>query len=1241
MADFVVESFVGADATPITTLDANWVATNTSVWPGSLQVTSNRIYSASGQYAGCYYNTTPPAADYELSMDLYRDAGTDGQVQMLARYDPATGNGYMAGLLGYGWVGIHRIDGGYDTSLITPVEVVGLDPGETVTLRFRVEGTTLSLFVGASTTPILSVTDATYAAAGRVGVESSSLSTGLAGAINFTASELVSVPTQLAYPDADISAGAWTPSTGSTLFGVLDEAVADNADYISTNSNSTAEIGLGPLVTPDAGAQTLTYRASGSSAKALKVGLYRGATLHEEWTTDPLSSAVTEYIRTLTTPMTDVSDVRVKVTAQDAASPPTTQIVFGAIGTGASGTTSCSPSYPTGISAATSELFCIVTGRSNTANTAPTMPAGWTVVQDLEGGTGTWGVDAGTRRETVFKKDAVTATETGTVTVSLAGTTANTLRASIIRVEKPAGYSLSVESSTGADTTSDTSFSATGTTNLSFAPGDLLLIAVASAIDSATQSAQSITASGVTFGTRTNHASVAVTNGNDHRHIIDSVPVTAGTVSAAPTYSYTASAATSGPAGFLRLRAVPPTEFARVTWIELEIPESSSDVTAPVPTTPVATSTGTTTATVGATLNEATGTLYVVITEYPNDGPPSVAQVKAGTDFWDATPSFAANQAVASTGAKTFNATGLTAGLTYRAYFVHTDAANNNSTVLESASWTQPAPDGTPPTLTGSITVTAITQTTFTSECPAATDNVAVTGYEVSLNGGTSWIDKGASRTHDATGMTPGALISLRWRAYDAAGNRSAFLSASVQMEHPGVLGSTILLTTNTGEHGPGIMYPSIRTGDESKRYYFTITRAPVNGTLDIDAAGVFVYTGTSDYFDFDLYENSVNLGSVRATLSFASGVSASQVEVVVAVESSSSGIVMTATSPESVATADSSTKVMVALASVAESSTGSDSSTATKSAGATAAEVTAVSELVSAVQAQINQVLENLTSADVSTALMAAVAQLAESGVAGETVSAVRAAVVALTEIVTAQEILSTQVVTGASQIEAGGITESLSQILSATASAAEAGVATDSSTTATQVTADAQDLVLVMDQVYLEGELVATQVEAGVFEDSLASSFGAEIKGSMMESVVVADSSVLTMYRTRTGRRYVILSPGTATALKVFLFYNVPKCFPPKPFNETAYLEIDLTQALGNDTAAAITSYEVTVLAGSDPNPEAVVGAPPILSPDGRGIMVPMVGGIRGVTYQWEFLVARTSDGSSLVSIGYITVL
>lgn len=235
------------------------------------------------------------------------------------------------------------------------------------------------------------------------------------------------------------------------------------------------------------------------------------------------------------------------------------RVYFGAAGTSASGTASCTPAYPTGITSTNSDLWLAVTGRSNDAGTAFGVPAGWTLVTDseLEGGTGTWGADTGTRRVALYRKDTVAGTESGTISVTLGGavTTNNTLRATIFRTERPTGTSLQVVATTGADTTNGTGFSATGSASLAFDVGDLVMVGVAQNIDTGTQSAVSLTASGIGFAPRQNVRSDAVTNGNDHRHILDAFHVMSGTATVAPTYAYTISANGSGPASFLRLRA--------------------------------------------------------------------------------------------------------------------------------------------------------------------------------------------------------------------------------------------------------------------------------------------------------------------------------------------------------------------------------------------------------------------------------------------------------------------------------------------------------------------------------------------------------------------------------------------------------------------------------------------------------------------------------------------------------------
>lgn len=216
---------------------------------------------------------------------------------------------------------------------------------------------------------------------------------------------------------------------------------------------------------------------------------------------------------------------------------------------------------------------------------------------------------------------------------------------------------------------------------------------------------------------------------------------------------------------------------------------AAGDTTAPVLTSPVGTSTGATTATVGATTDEGNGTLYAVVTTSATA--PSVAQIKAGQNQAGAAAPWSGSVAVSSTGAKTINATGLTASTSYYAHLVHTDAATNNSNVVSSAQFTTSAAgDTTVPTLTGTITISSLTTTSYTASWPAGSDNVAVTGYEYRINAG-AWTDNGASTSVGITGRTPGSTDTFEVRAYDAAGNKSTpALSQSVTLNSSGTITS-------------------------------------------------------------------------------------------------------------------------------------------------------------------------------------------------------------------------------------------------------------------------------------------------------------------------------------------------------------------------------------------------------------------------------------------------------------------
>ena len=108
------------------------------------------------------------------------------------------------------------------------------------------------------------------------------------------------------------------------------------------------------------------------------------------------------------------------------------------------------------------------------------------------------------------------------------------------------------------------------------------------------------------------------------------------------------------------------------------------------------------------------------------------------------------------------------------------DAAGNYATPLTATATTLAAADTTAPAMTGEITVSAITTSGATLACPAATDAVGVTGYEYSIDGGTSYsLIANAARSVVVSGRPASTAHSVRMRAFDAAGNRATPLSAS------------------------------------------------------------------------------------------------------------------------------------------------------------------------------------------------------------------------------------------------------------------------------------------------------------------------------------------------------------------------------------------------------------------------------------------------------------------------------
>jgi chitodextrinase len=92
-------------------------------------------------------------------------------------------------------------------------------------------------------------------------------------------------------------------------------------------------------------------------------------------------------------------------------------------------------------------------------------------------------------------------------------------------------------------------------------------------------------------------------------------------------------------------------------------------------------------------------------------------------------------------------------------------SSNGPGTTVSTSDLTEPAWDVNA-TLTADATVT-----TVALSWTAATDNVAVDGYEIFMDGGSLATVAGDVTTYDATGLVPGTLYDFQVQASDGAGN--------------------------------------------------------------------------------------------------------------------------------------------------------------------------------------------------------------------------------------------------------------------------------------------------------------------------------------------------------------------------------------------------------------------------------------------------------------------------------------
>lgn len=110
-------------------------------------------------------------------------------------------------------------------------------------------------------------------------------------------------------PDADVSAGVFTPSTGATLFGVLDETVVDDSDFVSGASGSftvgMSDFGTDPTTADDVNVH-VRARIFGLGAMTMKIELLETATVRASQD-QAITGSFASYTLSLTT--TEISSV--------------------------------------------------------------------------------------------------------------------------------------------------------------------------------------------------------------------------------------------------------------------------------------------------------------------------------------------------------------------------------------------------------------------------------------------------------------------------------------------------------------------------------------------------------------------------------------------------------------------------------------------------------------------------------------------------------------------------------------------------------------------------------------------------------------------------------------------------------------------------------------------------------------------------------------------------------------------
>jgi chitodextrinase len=207
--------------------------------------------------------------------------------------------------------------------------------------------------------------------------------------------------------------------------------------------------------------------------------------------------------------------------------------------------------------------------------------------------------------------------------------------------------------------------------------------------------------------------------------------------------------------GQIQIGFIHKTENPKINSIEI-VPDTGNPPDTQAPTAPTGLGTSNITST-SATLNWTASTDNVGVTGYKVSRNGALVGTVTTTTYPDS---------------------GLTASTAYAYAVTAVDAAGNNSPAATVSLTTAAASDTQAPTAPGSLTFTNITTGSVTINWTAATDNVGVTGYNVSRDG--ALLGTVNATTYADSGRAPGTSYTYSVVAVDAAGNSSPATTATV-----------------------------------------------------------------------------------------------------------------------------------------------------------------------------------------------------------------------------------------------------------------------------------------------------------------------------------------------------------------------------------------------------------------------------------------------------------------------------